>query len=79
MFKNMKPKLVLPKLSYTAQEAATAADLGGYASYAAEMRFKFISGETRSCGPATSPTSRKLGVDKLLGWRIRPTTAIACG
>lgn len=68
MFKNMKPKLVLPKLSYTAQEAATAADLGGYASYAAEMRFKFISGENiDSAWSSYVANIKKLGVDKLLG------------
>lgn len=67
MFKNMKPKLVLPKLSYTAQEAATAADLGGYASHAAEMRFKFISGTNIDSTWSNYVASvKKLGVDKLL-------------
>ena len=67
MFKNVKPDIVMPKLSLTAEESTSISDLGGYASYVAEMRYKFISGENiDSLWSSYVANVKKLGVDKML-------------
>ena len=57
----------MPKLSLTAEESTSVSDLGGYASYVAEMRYKFISGENiDSLWSSYVANVKKLGVDKML-------------